>query len=179
MFSDPEKNIKQFCLAEGSIVADLGAGAGFYSFSAAKIVGAEGKVYSVDIDRDILKRVRAEAQERGLKNIEIIQGDLENAGGSNLADSSVDAVIAANIFFQITNKDALVKEIRRILKPAGKALVIDWKDSFGGMGPAKGAILAEVMAKHFFEVHDFKTEKEIEAGDHHYGIIFRKTDAKV
>jgi ubiquinone/menaquinone biosynthesis C-methylase UbiE len=179
MFADPEKNIKQFGLKEGSAVADLGAGAGWHSYAAARAVGPSGKVYAVDIDKNMLNKVKDEAISQHLKNVEIIAGDLEKIGGSGLGDHSVGAVIASNIFFQIRNKDAFIKEINRILKPGGKALVIDWKDSSGGMGPSKKMIVKDETVRNYFEVHDFKAEKDIEAGEHHYGIIFRKADAKV
>ena len=174
MFADPKNNIKQFGLKEGSIVADLGAGSGFYTLAAAEAVGAAGKVYAVDINPELLKRIKDEANDANLKNVEIIFGDLEKSGGTKLSDGSQDAVVVSNILFQITNKDALVKEVRRILKPEGRVLVIDWKDSFGGMGPEKKAIIPSARARDLFEIHDFEFEREISAGEHHYGIIFKK-----
>ena len=175
MFADPENNIKQFGLKEGSIVADLGAGSGFYTLAAAKAVGASGKVYAIDIDSDLLKRIKDEAGNMNIKNVEIISGDLEKTGGTKLADESADAAIVSNILFQVSNKDALVKEARRILKTGGRVLVIDWKDSFGGLGPQKKAIVPMIAARDLFEIHDFKFEREISAGEHHYGIIFKKS----
>lgn len=174
MFSDPKNNIKQFSLKDGDIVADLGSGQGYYSLSASTAVGANGKVYAIDIDSEILKRLKSETDSKKIKNLEIITGDLERVGGIKLGDASCDAVIAANVFFQVRNKDAFVKEIRRVLKPHGRVLVIDWKDSFSGMGPAKNKLLLPDMARHFFEVHDFIYMKDILAGEHHYGIIFKK-----
>ncbi|HEY4714970.1 MAG TPA: methyltransferase domain-containing protein [Candidatus Paceibacterota bacterium] len=174
MFADPENNIKQFALKDGAVVADLGAGSGFYTFAAARAVGPSGLVYAVDIDTDLLRRIKDEAGERELKNIEIIPGDLEKVGGTKLADSFADAVLVSNILFQVTNKDALIKEVQRILKPDGRVLVIDWKDSFGGLGPEKKAIVPEVAARDLFEIHNFEFEREISAGEHHYGIIFKK-----
>src|SRR3989344_1960900 len=167
MFADPENNIKQFGLREGDTVADLGAGAGFYTLAAAGAVGKDGKVYAIDINLDLLKRVKEEAEGSGLQNVEIIHGDLEKKDGTKLADLSVDAVVASNILFQIKNKDVLVKEIYRILKPEGKALVIDWQDSFGGMGPGKLAIVPPQMTKNFSEIHGFGIEKEISAAEPH------------
>lgn len=174
MFSDPQNNIKQFGLKDGDIVADLGSGQGYYSIAISRAIGSKGKVYSIDIDSEILKRLKSEADNKKIKNLSVIQGDLEKVGGTKLADDSCDAVIAANVFFQVRNKDAFVKEIRRILKPAGRVLVIDWKDSFGGMGPQKKQLLSKDMARNFFEVHDFTYTRGVEAGEHHYGIIFKK-----
>jgi ubiquinone/menaquinone biosynthesis C-methylase UbiE len=175
MFADPENNIKQFALKEGSVVADLGTGSGFYTLAAAKAIGSSGKIYAVDIDSDMLARIKDEADDMDLKNVEIIKGDLEKSGGTKLADNSLDAILVSNILFQISNKDGLAKEVSRILKPQGRALVIDWKDSFGGLGPPKKVIFPMVAARDLFEIHDFEVEREISAGEHHYGIIFRKS----
>jgi ubiquinone/menaquinone biosynthesis C-methylase UbiE len=175
MFADPENNIKQFAIKDGSVVADLGTGSGFYTLAAAKAVGSAGKIYAVDIDSDMLARIKDEADDMDLKNVEIIKGDLEKVGGTKLADGSVDAAIVSNILFQISNKDGLIKEVGRILKKGGRALVVDWKDSFGGLGPQNKAIVPLVTARDFFEIHGFEVEREIRAGEHHYGIIFRKS----
>src|SRR3989344_879260 len=173
MFSDPEKNISQFNLKEGMSVADLGAGAGFYTLAAARVVG-EGKVYAVEVQRDLVNKIKSEAEKLHLNNIEIIWGNIEKIGGSKLSENSVDAVIASNVLFQITNKDSFLKEIKRILNSNGRVLFIDWSDSFNGLGPPQSNIITKIQAKEIFEQKGFIFEKDIDAGPHHYGIILRK-----
>lgn len=175
MFSDPEKNIEQFDLGEGNTVADFGSGAGFYSFSAAEAVGPSGKVYAIDVQKDLLEKLKNEARNsRHLNNIEIVWADLEHLGGTRLREGSMDAVIVANVFFQLEKKDNACVEIKRILKPGGRALVIDWASSFGGIGPDQNSVFTEKMAEQLFEKHGFKEDRSIGAGAQHYGIIFRK-----
>jgi ubiquinone/menaquinone biosynthesis C-methylase UbiE len=175
MFSDPEKNIEQFDLGSGNYVADFGAGSGFYSFSAAEAVGNSGRVYAVDVQKDLLERLKTEARNiRHLNNIEIIWADLEHLGGTRLRENSMDAVIVANVFFQLENKDNACLEIKRILKPGGRVLFVDWASSFGGIGPQSQHVFDEDMAKKLFEKHGFKEDRTIGAGAQHYGIIFRK-----
>jgi len=171
-FSEPQNNIKQLGLAEGMSVADFGAGSGFYSIEAAKKVKESGKVYVVDIQKDLLDRVKNLAKKERLANIEIIWGDIEKVGGSKLGDLSVDVVIISNVLFQIENKESLLKEISRVLKHGGRVLVIDWTDSFGGMGPAQESIFTEDQVKKLFEEKGFTVQKNIYAGDHHYGVVF-------
>ena len=103
MFSDPQRNIEQFELTEGMSVADLGAGSGFYSISAARVVG-DGKVYAVDVQRDLLTKLSGDAQKSHLTNIEVIWGDAEKSGGTKLGNDSMDAVIISNILFQLQDK---------------------------------------------------------------------------
>lgn len=175
MFSDPEKNIEQFELGKGTYVADFGAGSGFYSFAASEAVGPSGRVYAIDVQKDLLEKLKNEAKNvRKLHNVDIVWADLEHLGGTRLRENSIDAVIAANLFFQLENKDNACLEIMRILKPGGRVLFIDWASSFGGMGPQAHHVFTEEQAKKLFEKHAFKFDRSISAGAQHYGMIFRK-----
>ncbi len=174
MVSDPIKNIDSLGLDKGMQVADFGAGAGFYALLAARAVGEKGKVYAVDIQKDLLARLKNQAGKEHVLNIEIIWGDLEVVGGTKLRDASVDRVLIANILFQVEKKENLAKEALRILKVDGKVLLIDWKDSFGGLGPHQKDIFTAAKAKEIFLAAGFVFDREIPAGDHHYGLVFKK-----
>lgn len=174
MFSDPEKNITQFALASGMQVADFGSGSGFYSMAAARAVAPTGQVFAVDIQKDLLQKLQNGARQSHIGNINIVWGDLEHLGGTKLRENSLDAVIAANIFFQIENKDALCLEIKRVLRLLGRVMVIDWSDSFGGLGPIPKDVVTKEQIIALFADHGLKLDKEISAGTQHYGLIFRK-----
>lgn len=173
MFSDPKKNIEQFALHSGMTIADLGAGSGFYSMLSSLAVGDTGKVYAVDVQKELLSRIKDEANKKHLLNIEIIWGDIEKLGGTKLHDGCVDGAIASNILFQLENKTSFRDETKRILKAGGKLFIIDWTDSFGGLGPHKEAVFTKTACKTLFS-EGFSIEKEFDAGTHHYGIIFKK-----
>lgn len=175
MFSDPEQNVAQLSLGNGNQVADFGAGSGAYSFAAAEAVGNDGKVYAIDVQKDLLEKLKNEARKiRHLMNIEVVWSDLEHLGGTKLRENSMDVVIAANVFFQLEAKDNACMEIKRILKKGGRVLLIDWAGSFGGMGPEAKAVFSEIEARKLFHKHGLVEDREIHAGGHHYGIIFRK-----
>ncbi len=82
MFSDPEHNIEQAGISNGNIIADLGSGSGFYTFAASKRVAPLGKVYAVDVQSEMLDKLKKEAKSQHLTNIDVIAGDLEHLGGS-------------------------------------------------------------------------------------------------
>ncbi len=174
MFSDPEKNIEQFNIGKGSLVADFGTGSGSYALALSKAVGESGKVYAIDVQKDLLDKLKKHIQEMHLLNIENIWTDLDNLGGTKLREGYLDAIIASNIFFQLEQKDYAAMEIKRILKRGGRVLVIDWSESFGGMGPEPQAVFSGQKAKELFEKHGFEYERDINAGTHHYGLVFRK-----
>src|SRR3989344_2455735 len=173
MFTDPLKNLKTFGIRETDIIADLGAGTGFYSILAAKIAD-RGKVYAVEISKDFLQMILNKIKEEKLDNIECLWGDIERAGGSKIGNAVIDKVIASNVFFQVADKDGFIAEIKRILKPKGEVLFIDWSSS--SSIPHKDHIVPKEKSRAMFEKNGFVMEREIDAGLHHYGMILRKRE---
>lgn len=173
-FSEPAENIKNLDLKEGSKVADFGAGSGHYAVAVAKRVHAKGQVFAIDVQKDVLTKIQSFARDAGLRNIQILWGDVEKPGGSKLRDSMVDAVIISNILFQSEKKGEIAKEAFRVLKPGGQLMVIDWSDSYAGLGPKQGHIVSEEEAQRIFESVGFKYERSFFAGDHHWGFVARR-----
>jgi len=171
MFTDPVKNLKAFDLRENMIVADLGAGSGFYTIPVSKMVSL-GKVYAIEIQEDFLTTINNKVREARLNNIECLLGNVEKIGGTKIKDKIVDAVIASNILFQVADKDKFIEETKRILKPGGKLLLIDWSDNASSIGPSFDKIIPKNIAHEMFEKEGFIWQRDIDAGAHHYGIIF-------
>lgn len=174
VFADPKRNIEQFNLEEGMDVADFGAGAGYLAVEAAEVVGEKGKVYVIDIQRDLLTKSKHYAKEHHLDSIVFIHGDLEKEKGSTLPYESMDAVIISNLLFQVENKTAVLHEANRILKKGGRILVVDWRESYGGVGPQPEHVLPESGMRTLAENEGFTHIADIDAGSYHYGLIFRK-----
>lgn len=173
-FSDPQKNIEQFGLQDGVLVADLGAGAGAYTVAAALAVAPLGRVYAVEVQKEYLSKIKDVVSEAGLSNVDVLWGDIERSGKTKIGDRVVDAVIVANVLFQVEDKDGMTAEVKRILKPGGRVLLVDWKDSFDGMGPHSDEIISYDTAKKVFEDAGFIFVKDIDAGDNHYGFVMKK-----
>jgi len=172
-FSNPESIIEQLSLGEAATVVDLGAGTGHYAIAAAKAVGGNGHVYAVDVQKDILGKIHDQASMLGITNIKTQWGDIEQLNGSKVADSAADAVLVCNTLFQIEDKSGLVQEVLRIIRPKGRLLVVDWTDSHAGMGPDPSLIVSANDAEQLFTQAGFTKERDVEAGDHHYGFIMR------
>lgn len=171
-FSEPRENVLQLGLREGMKVGDFGTGSGHYARTAAFIVGQSGKVYAIDVQENILKHFKLNSHAHHQSVIDTIWGDIEKPGGTHLHDASLDAVIVANVLFQIDNSSGLLGEIRRVLKSGGKLMVVDWAGSYGGMGPVKEKVVTENEAEALFINGGFHKVKSFRAGPHHYGIIF-------
>jgi len=173
MFTNPEQNILHLGLKEGMRVADFGAGSGFHSIAVSKRVGPSGKVYAVEVQKDLVKKLESEIKYLGIKNIECIWGDIERFGGTKISDQSMDVVIISNVLFQAEDKLGIIDESLRILRKGGEVLLIDWNESFDGMGPKPASVVSEDMSRGLFEKRGFKYIENISTTDHHYGIIFR------
>jgi ubiquinone/menaquinone biosynthesis C-methylase UbiE len=102
-------------IRKGWSVLDFGCGPGSYSIAAAKIVGASGKVYAVDLHPKALEMVERKAASAGLKNIETIFSELE----TGLAESSVDAVLLHGGLGQRKDVRSLLRELHRVVKKKG------------------------------------------------------------
>jgi len=172
MLTDPVKNLRILDLIENMIVADLGAGTGFYAIPLAKMLPG-GKVYAMEIQEDFLTSIRNKAREDHLSNIECLSGDIEKMGGTKIGDKIVDAIVASNILFQIEDKYKFIDEAKRILKLDGKLLLIDWSPDSKVVSRFVGNTVSPKSARELFENKGFVWLRNIEVGEHQYGIIFK------
>ncbi|MEK7071329.1 MAG: class I SAM-dependent methyltransferase [Patescibacteria group bacterium] len=174
MFADPVSNLKQFGLKEDMVVADLGAGTGFYSVAAGAMV-PRGKVYAVEVQKDFLPTIKKKAQDAHLNNVECFWGNIEKIGGTKIGNNIVDAVIVSNVLFQVEDRDKFLEEVKRILKRGGRVLLIDWSDASSALGPNFNTVISQSKAREMFEQKGFVWQREINAGSHHYGMILERS----
>lgn len=174
-FTNPEENIKALGIYEGMIIADLGAGTGAYTLPLAEKVGESGRVYAVEVQKDFLTNIKNEAIARGLKNVELLWGNIENVGGTKIKDGACDAVVISNVLFQAEDKAGLLREASRILKVGGKLLLIDWSDSFNNLGPSPKMVVTKDTARTLCEAEGFVLKNEIQSDAYHYGFIMLKS----
>ena len=173
-FAHPPRNVGAMHIEQGMYVADFGAGSGAYVLALAEVVGTTGKVYAIDVQKDLLRRIQNEASKRGLHNVEILWGDVELETGSKIVEAHVDCVLISNLLFQITGKGCVFQEAKRILKEGGRLIVIDWSESFNGMGPPSSDVVTKNKTLSLALAHGFELKEEFDAGAHHYGIILKQ-----
>ena len=172
-FAHPARNVNMLGIEPGMSVADFGAGAGAYVFAIATLMTNTGHLYAIDVQRDLLLRIHNEAARRGLKNVKIIWADLEKPHATKIAGGALDFVLISNLLFQLERRAVVLEEARRVLKPTGKLALIEWSDSFSGMGPQKKDVVTKEAGLELLRASGFALVDEFNAGAHHWGVRAR------
>ena len=115
--------IDKMDLTPSSVVADIGAGTGYYTFKIAERV-PQGKVYAVEIQEDLLRYLNNQKKELGASNIEVIKGD---AKSPHLPDSSVDLAIMVDVYHELEYPREMLHYISDALKSNGRILLIEYR----------------------------------------------------
>jgi arsenite methyltransferase len=109
-------------LQQGEVVLDLGSGAGFDAFLAARAVGSTGRVIGVDMTDEMLAKAVANAQQAGLPSVEFRKGLIEKLP---VEDASVDVVLSNCVINLVADKSAVFQEVARVLRPGGRMVISD------------------------------------------------------
>lgn len=128
----PEEVVEAICLSGGMAVADIGAGSGYFTRRVAQAVEV---VYALDIEKEFLKRIRRDAKRLGLRNVRTVETSPERP---DLPDHSVDLVLIVDTWHHIPDRPAYASELRRVLRPGGRVVQLDWKKEEGPVGPPLG-----------------------------------------
>lgn len=172
-FVDPATAVSQFHIKPGDTVADIGAGSGFFMEALVQAVGPDGVVYASEIQRPLLEKLSDTARRRGFSQVHPVWGDVEREGGTKIPSDAADVVIMVNTFFQLEEVLVALREVQRILRNGGKFFVIDWSESFAGLGPQPEQVVTAANAIDALETAGFIFEREFPAGEHHYGLSVR------
>lgn len=174
-FVQPDVVVSHFHIRPGDTVADLGAGSGYFLPALAAAVGPEGRLFACEIQKPLVEKLGEYIRTAGWDQVAPVWCDLEAEQGSKLAEASVDIGVLVNTLFLLEDKATALTEIDRIVRPGGKVCVIDWSESFAGLGPSPDMVITKGEVTDLFEGQGWTLETEFPAGEHHYGLAFRKS----
>ncbi len=173
-FLNPQVIVNKLKISSGMKIAHFGCGAGYFTFPLAKRVGKEGMVYALDILEEKLVTLKSQAKLWGLRNIITVKTNLESEKSSQLKTASVDWVIIVNVLYQNDKKGSILKEAKRILKPKGKILLIDWGKENKFIGPAEQMRISKGELIKKLQKYNLDIQKEVAVGDFHFGMVLTK-----
>ena len=138
-WQQPEQIMDALNIADGSQVADIGAGSGWFTIRLAQRVGPKGVVYAQDVQQEMLEATRRRVQREGLRNVETRLGVGESP---NLPAGALDAVLAVDTYPEVGVNDRVqfLKNLAAALKPAGRLGIVNYKPGRGGPGPDEGRV---------------------------------------
>jgi ubiquinone/menaquinone biosynthesis C-methylase UbiE len=169
-FLNPTEILQRLKLRKDMIAADFGSGSGGWAIPLAKKL-EEGKVYAIDLLEEPLSALRAKAKTEKIYNIQTVLADV-GKGIEILRDASCNLVLMTNLLFQCQDMKRVLSEGKRVLKPEGRILIVDWKKD----NPLTKQV-ERVSFKGIKETAlslDLKAEKEFDADPYHYALVFTK-----
>ena len=149
-WQQPDRIMDALLIADGSRVADLGAGGGWFTVRLARRVGPNGVVYAEDIQKPMLESIRRRVADQGFE--ERVRPVLGTAEDPSLPDN-LDAVLIVDTYPQFTDPVSVLRHVARSLAPNGRVGIVDFKlDGAGGPGPPLDQRLdPDVILRHAHE----------------------------
>jgi ubiquinone/menaquinone biosynthesis C-methylase UbiE len=149
IWQHPEQIMDVLGIAEGSVVADIGAGAGWFTIRLARRVGPNGVVYAEDVQPEMLAAIQRRVNGEGLMNVKTILG---KGSDPQLPRSALDVVLMVDAYHEIDDRVPLLRNLARALRPGGRIGVVNFKLEGSGPGPAM-----EQRVNHETVVNDAKS----------------------
>ncbi len=171
---DPFHVLERAGIREEMRVADFGVGTvGHFLFPAAKLVGAKGHIYGVDILKSVIQANQSRMKLAGFDNVELVWGNFERLMGSRLPDASMDMVLMISVLHAV-DKAVALQEAKRVLHTGGILLVVEWNPAGAAIGPATEKRLSKEQVGELATQAGFEVVDRFEAGSHHYGMILKE-----
>lgn len=173
-FLNPDLIFDQIEIKKGMAVADLGCGSGFMTIKAAKIVGDDGVVYAVDVQKKAISEINSKIKLFNLRNIKPIWANLEKVGSTKIPDNSIDISLLVQVLHQSQMRKEMFAETKRITKEGGQVLILEWSKKEGIFGTPKKLALDKKSLRQEAENAGFKYIKDIRTDRLHYGFLMRE-----
>ncbi len=167
----PDTLVDALEIPRGATVADLGAGAGYFTWRLARRVGPQGRVIAVEIQRQMLDLVAQEVKKEALTNVELVLGSPRDP---RLPEGSVDLVLIANAYHEFSEPEAILAAVRRCLKPDGRLVLIEYakENSRVPISPLHRMSFNEIRSE--VESAGFEIIRALDFLPMQHGLIFTK-----
>jgi len=163
----PDEILKAIGLEPGGIFVDIGCGTGLFALPAARAVGPRGRVFGLDISRDMLDDLRRSAAGLGLKNIEArLAAETESR-----LPRGASVYFMANVFHELSDRAAYLRNIRKSMGPESRLVIIDYLKKRTAHGPPLRERVSMATAKSLLTAHGFVLRKVWRVNEEEYGLM--------
>jgi ubiquinone/menaquinone biosynthesis C-methylase UbiE len=169
-YQKPQEVITALNIKEGEVIADIGAGSGYFTFRLAHSVGETGCVYAVDVSPDMILHLNRRVRDFNLRNVVTI---LCAPDDPLLADASVDRVFICDTWHHISGHAKYLALLKRMLKPGGQVIMVDFKKTKTPVGPPMEIRIARGDLVREMEANGFQLAAEHTFLEYQYFLVFK------
>ena len=168
----PDSLVNALEIPVGASVADIGCGAGYFTWRLAEKVGPTGKVFAVDVQQNMLDRTAETLKKHQLSNVTLILGGDDNP---HLPPESLDLIFIAYAYHEFSSPEAMMMSVKRALKPEGRLALIEFAEGrpFGPQDKAERMTINQIRAE--IEPLGFELDRVLDLLPIQHGLIFTKT----
>jgi SAM-dependent methyltransferase len=163
----PDEVLRVLSPAPDALVADIGAGTGYFTMRLAPLV-PRGRVYAVDVETEMVKHISLRAAARGFANVIAVRGSPEDPR----LPGTIDLALVVDAYHHIEDREFYFSKLRGRMKPGGRLAVIDFKPG-APMGPPEASRLAPEQVKAELDKAGFLFAEEHDFLPHQYFLVFR------
>lgn len=171
-YQRPDQVMDALGIGDGSVVADLGAGGGWFTVRLARRVGPNGIVYAEDIQPQMIEAIQRRVSREGLQNVSTVLGSADNP---TLPENRLDAALMVDSYHEVEDTHTLLTNIKSALKPGGRLGIIGFRtDGGGGPGPALEVRVAPSQVIRAAEAAGLRFAGQETSLPYQYLLIFTK-----
>ena len=168
-YQKPHEVVHALGLKPGEVIADIGAGSGYFTFHLARHVGEKGKVYAVDISPDMILHVNRRIRDANATNVVSVLAD---PADPLLPDQSVNRFFICDVWHHVENQTKYLSLMKKMLKPGGEVIMIDFHKKELPFGPPLQMKIAREDLIKQMETNGFRLTKEHTFLPHQYFLVF-------
>jgi len=170
-WQQPELIMDALGIGDGSVVADLGAGGGWFTVRLAKRVGPNGVVFAEDIQPQMIEAIQRRVQREGLRNVSTVLGAADHP---SLPRERLDAALMVETFYEVEDRHSLLTNVRAALKPNGRLGIVEYRTDGGGPGPPLEQRLPPAQVIRSAETAGFRFVRQEQFLPYQYLLIFTR-----
>ena len=168
-YSKPGEVVRALAFREGEVVADIGSGTGYFTVRFARAVGESGKVYAVDVSPEMVRHLNRRLRDEGIRNVATV---LAEPGDPLLPDASVDRFVVVNTWHHIEDQPAYLEKMKRMMRPGGQVVHIDFRKTEAPVGPPLAHKIAREDLVKQMEASGFRLSAEHDFLPYQYFLVF-------